>query len=248
MTNTQNFLLATLLCLVVACEPVKRTELHKAVRTGDAAKVRQWLAQAPSLVNERDSLGDTPLHVAVQMGNLELTELLLAAKADVNAKAHAGWTALHWAAYWGNTQMVELLLRNKADVNARNSIGYTPLHWAAWRNSKELVDLLLTHKAEVNARDHDNRTPLHYAVAWSDTNVIQTLIMHNADVNAKATADVRPTGNAITPLDVADRYGIHPAAALLRQHGAKREQMHFNIPEPAKRSADKPSTRPPTQR
>lgn len=246
--NHLSYVLAALLCWLVACEPVKRTELHEAVRAGDAAKVRQLLAQSPSLVNERDLLGDMPLHVAAQMGNMALAELLLSAKADVNAKAHAGWTALHWAAYWSNTRMAELLLRNKADVNARNSIGYTPLHWAAWRNNRELVDLLLSHKAEVNARDHDHRTPLHYAVIWSDTNVLQTLIAHNADVNARAIADVRPTGNAITPLDVADRYGIHPAAALLRQHGAKREQMHFNIAEPAKRSADKPSTSPPPQR
>ncbi|HAM40163.1 MAG TPA: hypothetical protein DCP69_02185 [Candidatus Omnitrophica bacterium] len=249
MMNNQSFLLAILLCAAVACEPVKRTAIHEAGRAGNVAKVKQLLAETPGLVNETDLLGDTPLHVAVQVGSMELAELLLAAKADVNAKANAGWTALHWAAYGRNTPMAELLLRNKADVNARNSVGYTPLHWAAWRNSKALVELLLAHKADVNAADHDRRTPLHYAVLWSSKEVVQTLIAHNADVNAKATADVLPTGNAITPLDVADRYGIWASAELLRQHGARRERMVFqhNKDDPSS-SLHKPSTSPRPQR
>ncbi|MBI5685831.1 MAG: ankyrin repeat domain-containing protein [Verrucomicrobia bacterium] len=249
MTNTRTSLLAILLCAAVACEPVKRTEIHEAVRAGDTARVRQLLAQEPALVNGKDSLGDTPLHVAAQAGSMELAGLLLAAKADVNARANAGWTALHWAAYWNNKEMAGLLLRNEADVNARNSVGYTPLHWASWRNNKELVELLLAHKADVNAGDHNGRTPLHYAVFWSGTNVVEALVAHHADLNAKALADINSDGNAITPLDVADRYGMFANAELLRKHGAKREQMvlqhNRNDKSPP---AHKPSTTPRLQR
>ncbi|MFA6561260.1 MAG: ankyrin repeat domain-containing protein [Verrucomicrobiia bacterium] len=244
MRNNRSFLLAIVLCATVACEPVRRTDIHEAVRAGNVTKVKQLLAVAPASVNEKDLLGDTPLHLAAQAGNMELAELLLAAKADVNAKANADWTALHWAAYWRNKDMAELLLRNGADVNARNSVGYTPLYWAVWRNSKELVELLLAHKADVNVKDYDRRTPLHYAVLWSSTNVLQTLIAHNADVNAKATGDVLPTGNAITPLDVAERYGFLANAELLRKYGAKRETMIFNITKTNNPPAYKPSTIP----
>jgi ankyrin repeat protein len=249
MTNTQISLLAVLLGVTVACEPVKRADLHEAVRAGDAAKTRQLLAETPALVDERDTLGDTPLHLAAQTGNLELAELLLAAKADVNANAKAGWTALHWAAHGNNLPMAGLLLRHHASVNARNSIGHTPLHLAAWRNNSELVELLLNHKADANAGDHSRRTPLHYAAFWSGTNVLIVLIKHNADLNAKARADVLPDGNAITPLDVADRYGLFVNAELLRKHGAKREQMVFQHNKNDKAPpAHKPSTSPRPQR
>lgn len=248
MRKNRIILLTTLVCALVACEPATRTEIHEAVRAGNVTKVRQLLAEAPAFVNEKDLLGDTPLHLAAQTGNTNLAELLLAAKANVNAKANANWTALHWAAYWRNKEMAELLLRNGADVDARNSVGYTPLYWAVWRNSNELVELLLAHKADVNAKDYDRRTPLHYAVFWSSTNVLQTLIAHHADVNAKATGDVLPTGNAITPLDVADRYGFFANAELLRKYGAKREQMVFNITTTNSPPAYKPSTIPRPQR
>ena len=249
MTNNQLFLPTILLCAAMACAPVRRTEVHEAVRAGDTVKVRRLLAETPAAVNAKDALGDTPLHVAAQVGDLELVKLLLAANADVNARANAGWTALHWAAYWSHREMAELLLRNNANVNAKNSAGYTPLHWAAWRDNNALAELLLAHKADVNAADHDRRTPLHYAVFWSGTNVVQTLIAHHADLNAKATADVLPDGNAITPLDVADRYGLFANAELLRKHGAKREQMVFQHNKNDKAPpADKPSTSPPPRR
>lgn len=249
MTSTRTFLLATLLCTTVACEPVKRTELHEAVRAGDTAKAMRLLTGTPALVSARDALGDTPLHVAAQTGNLELAELLLAANADVNAKANAGWTALHWAAHGNNPPMAGLLLRHNASVNARNSIGHTPLHLAAWRNNRELVELLLAHKADVNAVDYSRRTPLHYATFWSGTNVLIALIEHNADLNAKARTDVLPDGNAITPLDVADRYGLFANAELLRKHGAKRGQMVFQHNKNDKAPpAHKPSTSPRPQR
>jgi ankyrin repeat protein len=249
MTNTRSFLPAILLCAAVACEPANRTEIHQAVRAGDAARVRKLLAQEPGLTHAKDALGDTPLHVAAQVGNVELAGLLLAAKADANARANAGWTALHWAAYGNNPAMAGLLLRNHADPNVANSVGYTPLHWAAWRNNRELVELLLAHKADINASDHDRRTPLHYAVFWSGTNVIQTFITHHANLNAKAASDVLTDGNAITPLDVADRYGLFANAELLRKHGAKREQMVFQHNKSDKAPpAHKPSTSPRPQR
>ena len=235
-----NLLMVVLLC-AAACGPVTRTELHDAVRAGDAAKAKQWLAARPEAVNDRDALGDTPLHAAAQTGNVEMAELLLAHGADVNAKADAGWTALHWAVYWQHPAMVELLLRHHADANARNSIGCTPLHWAAIRGNKALAERLLANQADVNAGDYQQRTPLHYATYWEHKDVIEALIAHNADVNAHATADLHPDGNAITPLDVADRYGRFEIAQMLRKHGAKREQIAVN-------GLDKPSTSPRPQR
>ncbi len=235
-----NLLVVVLLC-AAACGPVMKTDLHDAVRAGDAAKARQWLAARPEAVNDRDALGDTPLDVAAQTGNMEMAELLLTHGADVNAKANAGWTALHWAAYWQHPAMAELLLRHHADANARNSIGCTPLHWAAIRGNKELVERLVANQADVNAGDFRQRTPLHYAAYWDRKDVVEALIAHNADVNAHANADLHPDGNGITPLDVAERNGRFTVIKPLRDHGAIRVQIAVN-------GLDKPSTSPRPQR
>ena len=77
--------MTVLLLCMTSCEPVTRTELHEAIRAGDMAAVQQCLAARPGAVHDRDVLGDTPLHVAVQMGSFEMVELLLRHKADVNA-------------------------------------------------------------------------------------------------------------------------------------------------------------------
>jgi ankyrin repeat protein len=52
--------------------------------------------QAP--VSAGDRYGQTPLHWAVDVGNREIAEWLLAHGADVNARSRNGETALHVAA------------------------------------------------------------------------------------------------------------------------------------------------------
>ncbi len=82
----------------------------------------------------------TPLHLAAEKGFKDVTELLLANKADVNAKNNLGWTPLHFAAREGSTNVVELLLANKADINAQDNNGRTPLQFA--EGHKDIVKLL----------------------------------------------------------------------------------------------------------
>lgn len=216
-----------------ACRPVTRTELHDAVRAGDLTKARQCLATRPGAVHDHNALGDTPLDVAAQTGNVAMAEWLLAQGADVNAKADAGWTALHWAVYWQHPAIADLLLRHQASVNARNSIGISPLHWAAIRGNKGLAERLLAAHADVNGGDNERRTPLHYATYWEHIEVVEVLIAHHADVNAHANADLHPHGIGATPLDVAELNGRFAIAKLLREHGAKRERYQW---------FDKPST------
>jgi len=76
-----------------------------------------------------DYAGASALHLAVSLGNREITELLLENGADIDIKARDQYegTPLHWAAYLGQKEMVELLVEAGADINAPDVNGYTPL-------------------------------------------------------------------------------------------------------------------------
>ncbi|KAF7253733.1 Ankyrin repeat domain-containing protein 13C [Varanus komodoensis] len=98
-------------------------------------------------------VGNTPLHLAVMLGNKECAHLLLAHNAPVKVKNAQGWSPLAEAISYGDRQMITALLR-KLKQQSRESVEekrprllkalkelgdfYLELHWdfqswAIWR-------------------------------------------------------------------------------------------------------------------
>jgi len=138
------------------------SELFEAVKSGDAARVKELLEKGAD-VNARDNKGWTPLHLAAQKGHADVAELLIKNGADVNAKNNYGWTPLYAAAQEGHADVAELLIRHGADVNARDNDGRTPLRIAAYNGRVEVVKLLLERGADPTVRGNDGRSPLDVA-------------------------------------------------------------------------------------
>jgi len=69
-------------------------ELFDAIAHGRMDRVAEVLDLEPALLVVRDTLGDTPLHVAVWNARVDIVALLLARKADVNARDGEGQTPL----------------------------------------------------------------------------------------------------------------------------------------------------------
>ncbi len=101
-------------------------EIHDAAQKGDLAKVKSLITNDPTLVNSRDDRQAVPLHWSAGTGRKDVTDFLLANKADVSAKDIFGGTPLHWAAAHGQKDTAELLLAHKADVNATDNSGAKP--------------------------------------------------------------------------------------------------------------------------
>jgi ankyrin repeat protein len=117
---------------------VQADEIHRAVMTGDNARVEELLKGDPKLVNAKDSEQWAPLHLAVLFNRTETVKLLLSMGADPNVQDNEGWTALHTAAWTGHADMARLLLERRAEVDARSKSGWTPLHLAASATKTEL--------------------------------------------------------------------------------------------------------------
>jgi uncharacterized protein len=106
-------------------------------------RVKSLLKDNPDLVFLRYNGGETPLFTAVSSRDEEMTEFMLANKADVNAKDDRGWTPLHLA--YDNKRMAALLLAHGAEVNAMDKDGETPLGRAEHYSYKDVAELLRQH-------------------------------------------------------------------------------------------------------
>jgi len=139
--------------------------------------------------------------VAVQTGDLETLEALLAAHRDL-AMARIGdetssRTLLHAATDWpGNfpngSAVIALLVDEGADVNARFQGGHseTPLHWAASSNDVAVLDALLDRGADLEAQGAvlGGGSPLADACGFGNWDAARRLVARGARTRLKDAA------------------------------------------------------------
>ncbi len=135
-------------------------DIWSAIRYGQVATVDEWIAGGGD-PGVQDTLGRTPLHVAVDGGTPSIVEMLLGAEADVNAPDHDGLTPLHIAAHMGVPAIVEMLLANGADLEAEDCHGRTPYHVATdqWFNGWMADALSPTWSPWLSAQADDGAEP-----------------------------------------------------------------------------------------
>lgn len=101
----------------------------------------------------------TPLHIAVQLGNLDFVQLILSHNVVVNTQDISGNTALHYAQSF---DIADVLLCSGVNPNIPNCDGLCALHLAVRRRDFSMVRCLLSHGANVTVADDICwYTPLH---------------------------------------------------------------------------------------
>jgi ankyrin repeat protein len=152
---------------------------------------------APDNINDKscsmgETKGETLLATSCRLGNFEVFEKLLTAKADVNVVRHDGTSALQLAIASGNDKSLEMLkalLEAKADVNVINGAGASVLHCLAMvsgnARSFNMLDALLPAGADLNLdlQDSKGETPLATACRMGNFEVFEKLLTAKADVN-----------------------------------------------------------------
>lgn len=185
-----------------------RPMLVWAAQSMNAALV-QTLLDGKADVNKPDeAIGHTPLMRAVETQSLEITKVLLAAKADANAKAANGESVLGMAIRSGKAELVEALLKGGADPKVLTKDGESPTLLAVMENldtSVPIIKLLGKAGADLNAANILH-TPLTYATEQGNVEIVAALLEVGANPNIKG-----PGGKA--PLEYADKPEI--VASLL---------------------------------
>ncbi|KAF0702256.1 hypothetical protein AaE_016039 [Aphanomyces astaci] len=137
-------------------------------------------------VNQPNNLGWTPLIAAAVGRHVNVSQVLLEAKADPNGSIPLqGLTALYIAASDGNEELVTLLLHYHADVALRTNCGGTALTIAASNGNGTIVDMLLQDGVNINATDRNRNTPLLLAVKHGHEQNVQKLLDARADVTIR---------------------------------------------------------------
>ena len=143
--DTVTWLVESGSCKIGSTNAMGQSAMHLAARGSGASyrRIVEWLARHGGNVSAGDDDGDTPLHVAVLNGHLDMVERLLSLGAGVEpAERMSGRTPLHYAALGGLRNIVEALLKHGANPNVRDACGETPL---ALAEDKETADLLVKH-------------------------------------------------------------------------------------------------------
>lgn len=92
------------------------------VKNNDVESVKSFLKDDEKLLKEKNSLGDTPLHLAAK-SSLEMTKILLKAEIDVNVIGFRDETPLFRAK---NLEIAKYLIENGADIRVKDYWGDTP--------------------------------------------------------------------------------------------------------------------------
>ncbi|XP_066228535.1 transient receptor potential cation channel subfamily A member 1 [Saccopteryx leptura] len=142
-----------------------------------------------SHVNFVNNGNSSPLHMAVQSGDLEMIKMCLDNGAQLELMENGKCTALHFAATQGATEIVKLMISSYSGsgdiVNIMDGNQETLLHRASLFDHHELADYLISVGADINHTDSEGRSPLLLATASASWNIVNLLLSKGARVDIK---------------------------------------------------------------
>lgn len=130
--------------------------------------------------------GVTPLYTAIEIGDIEMIQVLLNTGADPNREVYDS-TLLFKAIEIGRLDIVEALLDAKADPNKElfhldpAKEDQTPITLAIRKNQLDILDALLKRNADPNKTQYNGKTPLEIALESKNVNIVQRLLNENID-------------------------------------------------------------------
>ena len=158
---------------------MSKVSLFDSIRQGDLKHTKSLIEEVTN-INIKDNKGETPLHIAVDKGHLEIVKLLVEKGADINARVSyppdgkwEGGTALHYAIE-SDLEIAKFLIEKGADANIHDFEGQSPLDRA--------LDLIGEEEAKSLFSANKNIS-LSFAIAEKNLEAGEALIKEGADIN-----------------------------------------------------------------
>jgi ankyrin repeat protein len=187
------------------------TALHIAIENRADIRTVALILESRALINARNREGDTSLHLAVRLNEMETGELLLSRGADIFAPNAKGETPLYLT-FHSPGGMRQWMI-NSHTIMVRDGLGNGILHYAAQWKIDNYIPYIVQQGAYLEAVNATGETPLFVAVKYNADSTIKTL------VNAGASLDSRDNlGNSV--LHAAVRWNASRSAQALINAGS----------------------------
>lgn len=162
---------------------VRRNDLVIAVENEDLDDVKARVGMGARVnVRDKGTDGITPLHAAVETGNVEIAQFLLDHGAKVNARDSLKRTPLMMMDYDAKPELLELLLRYGAKTSLVDKEKNTILMHFVEYDNEEIVQILLRYGVPVNAVNKEGKTALMIAAETSSAENVKALLEAGANV------------------------------------------------------------------
>jgi uncharacterized protein len=180
------------------------------------------------LQSKSNTGGYAALHLAAQIGHVEMVKLLLDHGATLNLKSlTTGGTPLHYAAAANRIDAAKFLIKRKANIEIFDNSGSTPLMVAVMQAHADMVEVLVDAGAAINIKSPVNVlvTPLVQAASNPDPfkhknnlAIIKYLLSEKGDVDFQTAIGLTALMAAARQSNASQGY---ERAALLISKGAK---------------------------
>ncbi|XP_035223577.1 NF-kappa-B inhibitor alpha-like [Stegodyphus dumicola] len=158
--------------------------IHVAVAREDLKIVRKLcvlMLRNSISIDLTNFLRQTPLHLAVILGNAEMVRLLLRCGAAVTLRDRNGNSVFHLAVKANaNAEVLQLLLtqpQSKTVINSMDHEGYSALHYAVFKNNQTAVKYIHQYGANMNIVDgKSGRSALIHAVLDQNAEMVSLLL------------------------------------------------------------------------
>ncbi|MBB65125.1 MAG: hypothetical protein CMO81_08680 [Waddliaceae bacterium] len=136
-------------------------------------------------LNEKDGIGNTPLHLATILERIDFIHLLAQSGCKINQKNIDNNTPLHLAAFQGKKKLINALLEEGADREALNSLKQSPFDIAVQVNNKIAASILMRSGCDIDHRDKKGLTALHHFVLRDDYSMTKKLLDYGAHIETR---------------------------------------------------------------
>eukprot|EP00762_Andalucia_godoyi_P005794 ANDGO_07019.mRNA.1 Ankyrin repeat len=177
-----------------------------------------FLIEKGASVDEKDSLGATPLHKACYFGQIKCVQVLLSRNSDPRVKDSKGFSALHYCCRSNALttrdclNLVFPLVKNQTELVDND--GRTPLHVCGLSGNIACAQLLLESHAQLDVKDDHGRTPLFYAVLTNQVAMVKFLLLEQ-----KANPNSRDLQGQ-TPIFWSTKLGFKEITEMLLERNA----------------------------